>query len=376
MDRRILRIVTDILFQTESIRGFSLETHAVATLCETGRMLQPPWVSKLCRLSNNDMLTTYQLAALEQDIRKVPVATESNKARAPQRRLSREQSSAGHVSIAASSTTNGPPGSSSSTVQHESSVTSAPETAASVPSSPLRKKKRRSHRKRLLQEGFRQASYSNQRRYWNEFDDGSEGSENEAYTILVDPDASYSFPGSTQVSKVMTFLRTKVLATKQKADSLLRLNQEHSNRENQPLINGTHSPSIQDSDESDEEPSPRLVKPITSRDYATFSTAPHQSPAFRVREKFLFRSCLASFGASFVLLIVATILVDTGRRKAGATVDVGIIVGAAASLVFAVIAVGNMMGRSENVGWVHRSIVILVFLCIVAISGALLASLG
>ena len=332
------------------------------------------YLSLRCRINSN-LLMIVQLTALEQDIRKLPAVTDSSKARAPPSRLSPEQSSAGHASISASSTVNGLLGSGSSAVQRESSVTSAPETATSLPSSPIKKQRRKSHRKRLLQKSLRQPSYKEQRRYWNEFDDGSEGSENEAYTILVDPNASSSFPGTVQASKVLTFLGTKIHATEQRVASWLRL-KNHSKHEAQPLINGENFPGIEDSDMSEEESCHRPVKPTASRRYATFPAGLHQRPAVRAREKLLFRCCLASIGASLVLLIVAAILLVTGRRKAEVTVDVGVIIGVAASLVFAVIAVGNMAGRRENVGWVHRSIVMLTFVCIVACSGGLLASLG
>lgn len=145
--------------------------------------------------------------------------------------------------------------------------------------------------------------------------------------------------------------------------------------EREPLVNGEHSPSIEDSDLSDVETSPKGAKPRNNRRYATFPTPTHP-PAVRTRETLLFHSCLASFAASFILLVVATILKTTGRRKAETTVDVGVIIGVAASVVFAIIAVGSMAGRKENVGWVQRAVVLLLFLCVTVGGGSLLAGLG
>lgn len=153
----------------------------------------------------------------------------------------------------------------------------------------------------------------------------------------------------------------------------LRSTKETNDGEREPLMNGEHSPSIEDSDLSDVETSPKGAKTRNNRRYATFPTQP---PAVRARETLLFRSCLASFAASFILLIVATILTTTGRRKAETTVDVGVIIGVAASVVFAIIAVGSMAGRKENVGWVQRTVVLLLFLCVAVGSGGLLAGLG
>lgn len=140
-------------------------------------------------------------------------------------------------------------------------------------------------------------------------------------------------------------------------------------------MNGSHSPSLDDSDASDAE-SP-LTKPHTNaqRRYSTFP-APHQSPAVRARETLLFRSCLASFAAASVLLLVAAILKTTGRRKAETTVDAGVIIGVASSLVFGIIAVGSMVGRKDDVGWVHRLSVFLLFALVAAGGGGLIASLG
>lgn len=76
-----------------------------------------------------------------------------------------------------------------------------------------------------------------------------------------------------------------------------------------------------------------------------------------------------------ILLVVAAILVTTGRRKAANTVDTGVIIGVVSSLVFAVMGVGSMMRRKDDVGWVHRVGVGLVFTCVVIVGGILLATL-
>ncbi len=289
--------------------------------------------------------------------------------------MSPEQSNTRHTSVSATSTTNGPSGSVFSAVHGESSVTSAPDLIEPPPLGAFKKKRRQSHRKPILEKTLREPSKTKQQRYWNEFDDGSEGSENEAYTIFVNPDASYSFPGAATASRLFRSLGAAINKAEEKVASWLQSSPKSKNRENEPLINGDHSPSLEDSDISDAEYSPQQVKRVSRRRYSTFP-ALSQTPAIRARENLLFRSCLASFGASFVLLIVAAILESTGRRKAEATVDAGVIIGVAASLVFAIIAVGSMVGRKDDVGWVHRSIILLIFACVVVGCGALLASLG
>lgn len=318
-----------------------------------------------------------QLPALQQDIRKIPAASKPAKIRITQGRLTPEESSTRHTSVSASSTTRGLSSSGLSAQRGESSATSAPDAITPPPLDAFKKKRRRSHRKEMARRRLEEASRSKQQRYWNEFDDGSEGSENEGYTIFVDPNASYTFPGADAFSKLYTSLSSSIKASKKRVSSWLTNSTDGPPEERQPLINdtncmyGTHSPSV---DDSDDETSPLQRNSSLHHHYSTFPS--HSQPhAERARETLLFRAYLASFCASFILLIIAAILETTGRRKAESTVDAGVIIGVAASLVFAIIAVGSMVGRKDNVGWVHRASVSVVFVCVLLGSGGLLAAL-
>ena len=223
-----------------------------------------------------------------------------------------------------------------------------------------------------------QAPRVQRQRYWNEFDDGSEGSENEAYTILIDPNASFSLPGAATLSKWYGALTSHIESSKDKVSSWFAQSPNATTNERQPLINGgngssgVHSPDILDSDDDTSTTQRDLDH---RRSYSTFPL-PHQSQAVRARESLLLRFCIACFCTSFVLLIIATILQTTGRRKAETTVAVGVIIGVAASLVSAIIGVGSMLGRKDDVGGVHRAIVFIVFMCVVLGSGGLLTMLG
>ena len=262
-----------------------------------------------------------------------------------------------------------------SALRGESSATSPQETLATPPLDALKKKKRRrSNRKQMLQKQLREPGQARYERYWNEFDDGSEGSQDEVYTIFVDPDASYSIPGVAAVSRLVGSLSSTIKAVEEKALYWLRPSRKTRHGEQRPLIRGECSPSTADSDQSDQETCNRVVKRSPSRRYSTFPPL-SQPPAVRAREALLLRSCLASFAASFILLVVAAILVTTGRRKAAGEVDIGVIIGVVASLVFAVMGVGSMVRRKDDVGWVHRLVVALTFVCVVFASGILLAAL-
>ena len=295
--------------------------------------------------------------------------------RSSQGRASPEGVGTQHSSISAPSTQNEHSSSGFSALRGESSATSAPEVVLSPAPDSTKKKRRKSQRRLMLQKRLSQPSQSQRQRYWNEFDDGSEGSENEAYTIYIDPNASYSFPGTAAVSKFLTSLVSNIKASEEKVSSWLKHAPPSAPDERQPLHNGFPSPSIDDSDVSDTDTSPIQNSRSTDRRYSTFPSRP-QSAAARARETFLFRSCLASFTASIILLLVAAILETTGRRKAEITVDAGVMIGVAASLVFGIVAVGCMIGRKDDVGWVHRAIVFLFFACVVLGSGLLLAALS
>lgn len=226
----------------------------------------------------------------------------------------------------------------------------------------------------MLQKRLQYPAQPRYERYWNEFDDGSEDSQNEAYTIFVDPNASYSIPGAAEFFRLFGSLSSSIKASEEAILKWLRQSQKTMHGEQRPLIDGERSPSIADSDLSGAETSIRHLKPSSHRRYSTFP-ALSQPPAVRAREALLFRSGVASFASSIILLVVAAILITTGRRKAANTVDAGVIIGVVSSLVFAVMGVGSMLRRKDDVGWVHRAVVFMLFLCVVLASGTLLATL-
>ena len=328
------------------------------------------------RLAAFNLADNRQLPALNQDIRKIPAAPRLPRRRSSQGQASPEVTSTQHSSVSAPSTQNEQSSSGFSQLRGESSATSAPDVVLSLVPDPSKKKRRRSHRKAILQKRLSRPSLPRPQRYWNEFDDGSEGSENEAYTIYVDPNASNSFPGTAMVFGFVTWLASHMRASEAKVASWLKHRPPSAPNERQPLTNDLASPTMDDSDMSnDEETTPTQS---SRRFQPHYSSIPihRQSPAVRARETFLFRCCLASFSASYILLLIAAILVTTGRRKSVFTVDAGVTIGVAASLVFAIAGVGSMIGRKDDVGWVHRAIVVLFFGCVLLGSVVLFAMLS
>lgn len=105
--------------------------------------------------------------------------------------------------------------------------------------------------------------------------------------------------------------------------------------------------------------------------YSTFPSVSDQKVA-RHREQLLFRSCLGSFSASFLLTLVAGVLVATGRRHLRVEVDAGVIIGVAASFFFAVVGLACMLGRTQHVGWLHRICVFATLTTLCILNGMLL----
>lgn len=194
--------------------------------------------------------------------------------------------------------------------------------------------------------------------------------------ILVDPNESSSIIGAAAMSSLFASFTAKIEASGEKVNAWFKSSQTKDRipNEQDPLISGCPIPSAEDSSDSDDETMSSPRHSVPQRLYSTFSPK-FQSPAVRARESLLFRSCIASFAASFLLLIIAGILVTTGRKKAATTVDLGVIIGVASSLVFAVIGVGSMVGMQNNVGWVHRSIVLVTFIIVGLGNGGLLFAL-
>lgn len=223
------------------------------------------------------------------------------------------------------------------------------------------KKKRKLHPRRdhPLRKEVNERSNGDHQRYWNEFDDGDEGSENEAYTIFVDPDASTSFFGGGVFSNLTHNLISGARASTKKIKSWLN---STSTPEPQPsLHNDDFSAQISadDTDLDNDELSP--LSPIQRRHYSTFPSHRSSRHALKSRETLLVGATITSFASSFVLLLVATILATTGRKKAAVTVDLGVVVGVVVSFIFSVVAVATTVARTDRLSWLHRATVVLLF---------------
>lgn len=197
-------------------------------------------------------------------------------------------------------------------------------------------------------------------RYWNEFDDEEEGSDNEAYTIFVDPNAASIFPGFATLNEAIERMTINIKFSTKKIRSWLGSSSAKPD-ELQPLIDDDflyahYSAEDETDDFGDDSLSPTSCAP--SRRYL-----PATASVIKVvkRDRTLSRCCIAFFILAFTLLFFASVAIAARRAKDAAIVGLGVILSVILSLVFTVMAVGTMVLRNETLGWVYRTTVILLF---------------
>ena len=351
--------VLDETHLTERVRGFSLELHAVSTLCKPPGMPAPFW-----------------LDALGRDIRKLPPSASLSRRESSATQRSPESGSNGIGSTSATSVADGPTSSGfSAGLPLESPASSVPDL---LETAPLRafKKKRRVRKDHPLSRQLEPTNSDAPQRYWNEFDDGDDAPAEEAYTIFVDPNQGSSFPGVAALTGFMTSVSRSTKRSSDKVKGWLWPSSSSTTKprnERQPLMNDyfTQRPLAEDSDLDSDNSSADNLPP--SRRYSTFSKSRshRQAHTLAARESLLFRCGVASFIASIVLLVVATVLTATARRKYVRQADIGTLVGVVSSLVFAAVAVGMLLRRKKDVGWLQR-ITALVLLAAVGVGNSIL----
>ena len=280
-----------------------------------------------------------------------------------------EQESIGKDSTSAPSTQNGASNSVFSIRQGESSATSAPETSNTVRILTTDRKKRKPKKRVLPSKDLGTPPIRPGERYWNEFDDGSDVESNEPFTIFIDPNDSDIFPGVANLSRKMRSLIEKVQSIRTKAFAWFTSpspEKEATLDERRRLIEEEIGRTeIEDSSDSDNE-----RETFADRHYSTIPKF-HPTDSHLPSKVLLLRGCIGCFAASYLLLVIAALLLTTGRQKAAAEVDTGVIIGVAASLVFAILAVGCMLSRRERGAWIpHLTAALLLLL--VTLANALL----
>jgi hypothetical protein len=202
--------------------------------------------------------------------------------------------------------------------------------------------------------------------YWNEYDDGSEVGGNDVYTIYIDPGAESTFPGA----KTVSFLFSKAMVPMEKVKGWL--SPPSTPNERRPLIgndNGTtgnngpndYFTEATETDIDDDAYASSSDFPAGyAAHYATFPSVNDQKFT-REREQLLLRGTIGAFVASIFLVVIAGILVATGRHKLRVEVDAGVFAGVTSSLFFATLGFAAMLYEVERLGTLHRVIVSCIF---------------
>lgn len=355
----------------ERVRGFTLETDAVYSICSPEGMPKPLWQP-----------------LLERDIRKVPPLRSKRSSRKIRSGSAPFEVTA--PSNSGPSSTDGPSDSVFSSAQHQSSATSMMDSGHNTPSTtppvtpkvtfenPEPFKKKRHPRKPI---------YTRQepaQRYWNEFDDGDEHNEDSGYAIYVTPDEPMIFPGMETVSKAFSAMFVSLGKGKTRIVSWLPLMSHDSQiGERRPLL-GSKPPSEDLDDSSDSESAAGKSTQHTGRRVGNSrvgsrlisASSVKQRRVRKSREQNIFRTYIAAFLVAYGMLVLSTILKTTGRNKKRIEVDAGVIVGIVAALFCGIGGVSLMVSRKEPLSWLHRAAVVLAFCIVCAGSGYLLALVG
>ena len=323
---------------TERVRGFSIEVHAVASLCKPQGMPVPFWIP-----------------ALSRDIRKLP-ATLPRKRSSPTD-LSPESAATLENSTCATSVADGPSSSGFLTRSSRSpNATSVPDLLETPPLKSFKKKRRKSRREHPLRKQL--STHGPYQRYWNEFDNGDEAPVPEAYTILIEPnDSLNTYPGAQTFSKLVSTISSATTSSSDKIRSWFHpkskepsaSDSDQNYLDQRPLLHERSHPDTLISSSSSSSSSSTLNGRLHHTQYSTFPTPARP----RSHSRFLSHASAFSFLASILLLSAVAILISIRHPKHHTpgtfSNDVAIVAGLSASLILSIVGVACMeIGRRKQ----------------------------
>jgi len=228
-------------------------------------------------------------------------------------------------------------------------------------------------------------------RYWNEYDNPDDTSDEEAYIIYIDPDATWKFPGQAAVEDIARKIRSFFSSGKTAEHRPLLLTDDLSDGDYASSISSEDALPVADSrtygTAYNSESRPNFLRALsrprldTLRQLTGPAEPDEQTPSLfstaqlhhQQREDFKLRLYIICLGAALVLLITTFTLAATGRRKQRGTVDAGILFGIAANMLFTIIGIGYMLSRRDRLSWLHRFCVFGVFVAVCMGDGGILA---
>ncbi|KAI0134387.1 hypothetical protein BJ170DRAFT_679280 [Xylariales sp. AK1849] len=213
-------------------------------------------------------------------------------------------------------------------------------------------------------------------RGWNEYDNGSEAGD-ESYYIHINPEDSDGFPG-------MDTMRNLFGVPVEKLRSLFSRSSSK-DAERQSLLNGTSRPqidyfSVRPSSSTTDNDATEDEDTASSTDYPAYGYAAHYAalPSVeeqrmeRFREAVLHRSLVLFYLVAIVLLVVAGVLVATGRHKLRLEVDAGVTLAVVASLFTGCMGLGAMLYRQDKLSVMYQLAVWMTFIATCMLNGMLL----
>jgi hypothetical protein len=200
--------------------------------------------------------------------------------------------------------------------------------------------------------------------YWNEYDYGSDGGTgDDGYAIYINPeDEDDGFPGFDYVRAIISspFIKARSWFSRTSPERAPLLPRTRPNtswcRGYLGTANGDASSNSDDELSSGDE-----FPPGYAPRYAALPSINEQHMA-RYRESVYFLGMVGCFAVSFVLVLIAGILLSTGRQKARLEVDTGVAVAIVSSVMVSFAGLGMFLRRRDALSIWHKMAVWAVFL--------------
>lgn len=209
-------------------------------------------------------------------------------------------------------------------------------------------------------------------KYWNEYDDGSEtGGAEEDYAIYINPDEGTSFPGFAYMQSIIAIPFTKA---KRWFHVGQRTHEHQSLLSSPPPTSHSYGSMTTANVDSDEEGYASSDNNYGFQGYAHHYAFPSvdDQRMRRYRERVLLWGTAGCFAASFVLLTITSVLISTGKRKLRVEVDAGVTVGVVVSLFCACSGLGMTLYREDPLPLLYRLMVWSTFIVVCLLNGMLL----
>ncbi|RMZ86715.1 hypothetical protein DV736_g6059, partial [Chaetothyriales sp. CBS 134916] len=227
---------------------------------------------------------------------------------------------------------------------------------------------------------------STQHRYWNEFDDGdSDVNQEETYAIYIDPNEE-SFLGADKFARVFSSMYDSIGRGKTTVISWLPIKlkpTDHDDGVRKPLLRG--APKRRNSSDGDVESSGsdtddlanKVPARTDARRFGIFAPTFRKSQRLGRRQKALettiFHFYTGLIVVSYVLLVMAALLENAGRKKKVFEVNAGVVAGVTVAELCAATSSVLICMRREKLSAIHWGLVFVNIVVIVVIGVAELA---